>query len=88
MRSIYADRCALVHKQGACYQCEALRDECPPERRGDPPVALSGDDAEQQFASRLRIASEADLVGGPTARLHRLLLTVLDDRQQELAKNR
>lgn len=87
MRSTYDNRCALVRKQGACYQCSALREECPSERRGDAPVPLAGDTSEQRFVTRLRIVADADLTAGSTADLHRLLLTVLDERQQGRAKD-
>ena len=68
MTDTFDGLCALVNKQGACHQCSELREISPPDRRGDAPPEL-GD-----MRRRLAIVREADVVAGPTARLHALML--------------
>jgi RNA polymerase sigma-70 factor (ECF subfamily) len=69
MTDAFDGLCALVNKGGACHQCSELREVSPPDRRGDAPPDLSGD-----LKRRLAIVRDADAVGGPTARLHKLML--------------
>jgi RNA polymerase sigma-70 factor (ECF subfamily) len=41
MKSRFDGYCALVNKTGVCYQCAALRDVCPADRRGPAPEPLA-----------------------------------------------
>jgi RNA polymerase sigma-70 factor (ECF subfamily) len=67
--------CALIGKQGVCWQCRKLREFAPEERRGPdliqiqvgPGVAVTADSL---LDARLAIVRDADLVGGPTHALH------------------
>ena len=86
MRDTYEMRCALVNKEGVCYQCKHLRDEIPEPRRGPPPEMVTGDDPDARYRTRLRVVQDADLAAGATANLHDLLLRVLDGRQQQRAQ--
>ncbi|HEV7554627.1 MAG TPA: RNA polymerase sigma factor [Kofleriaceae bacterium] len=68
MMAAFDDLCALVNKRGACHQCKTLRDASPADRQGDEPPELV------EFSRRLAVVRDANVVDGPTARLHALML--------------
>lgn len=74
MREGFEGLCALVNKQGACWQCKSLRQLYPPAKRGPDLPALSDAqaDAEAQYRWRLKIVCEADVDRGRTQALHDL----------------
>ncbi len=80
MQRSFDGLCAIVAKQGVCYQCSGLRDTFPAAQRGPsvPGLGTEDDDAEQRYRHRLNVVSEADLDGGSTARLHEMLFRVID----------
>ena len=87
MMSRYDRLCALVGKQGVCYQCEALREGAHPERRGpDPRNVLGTADAprEEKWQQRMAIVREAPLGEGVSARLHDKFLRYVDDLEENL----
>ena len=67
MQQQYEGMCALVNKQGICYQCAALREGFPEQRRDRWPL-----DDEQPLAFDLRVnmVREADIDCGKTQLLH------------------
>ena len=88
MMDRYDRLCALVGKQGVCYQCEALRQGAHPERRGpDPRGVLGAEDAprEEKWQHRMAIVREAPLGEGVSARLHDKFLRYVDDFEASLA---
>ena len=88
MMDRYDRLCALVGKQGVCYQCEALRQGAHPERRGpDPRGVLGAEDAprEEKWQHRMAIVREAPLGEGVSARLHDKFLKYVDDFEASLA---
>ena len=87
MMGRYDRLCALVGKQGVCYQCEALRQGAHPERRGpDPRGVLGAEDAprEEKWQQRMAIVREAPLGEGVSARLHDKFLRYVDDFEENL----
>ncbi len=81
MKSRFEGYCALVGKQGVCYQCAALRDHCPEERRGDAPQAIAAAEAsaDDKLRHRLRVVRDADLEGGSGHEVHELLFRFMSD---------
>ena len=74
MQDAFEQLCSLIGKQGACYQCRQLRELTPEGKRGDD-LERIGDEhaaAEQLLEERLTIVREADLLGGPSNKLHDL----------------
>lgn len=71
--------CALVSKQGACYQCNVLRDAAPPRRRGEPvqPIGEADQTAEERLKVRLQIAREARLDTGRSRLLHAIIFRLM-----------
>jgi RNA polymerase sigma-70 factor (ECF subfamily) len=75
MTSSYDGLCALINKEGVCYQCKGLRDVAPPQHCGDdlvqievaPGIAIT---SESLFDARLGIVRTADLENGRTSALH------------------
>jgi len=67
--------CALVSKEGVCYQCNNLREYCAEERRGPAitPIAAVDDAAETKLDRRLQLVREADLEAGPGHEIHAYL---------------
>jgi RNA polymerase sigma-70 factor (ECF subfamily) len=71
----FENLCALIGKQGVCWQCRKLREFAPADRRGSdliqiqvgPGIAVS---AESLLDARLTIVRDADLESGPTHTLH------------------
>lgn len=75
MQEIFDGLCALVKKQGACYQCSGLRENTPKERRG-PAVPEIGDPEQshgERYRVRVHIMRNADLEGGRSRLLHDLV---------------
>ncbi|HEY8080030.1 MAG TPA: sigma-70 family RNA polymerase sigma factor [Labilithrix sp.] len=68
----YEGLCALVNKNGVCYQCRELRDLAPPGARG-PEVPSFGDAPEEKMRRRLAIVRDAPLASGATRALHDLV---------------
>lgn len=66
--------CALIGKQGACHQCRQLRDLTPEAKRGDDleQIGKETDNREQKLEARLGIVRDADLLGGPSSKVHDL----------------
>lgn len=75
MQARFEGYCALIGKQGVCYQCAALREVCPEPRRGPVPARIADDDtsAGEKLRRRLVVVREAELEGGPGHALHDLL---------------
>lgn len=67
MRHTYEGLCALVNKQGVCYQCKGLREGFPESRRGQ---SLDGLDDGLDFEVRLHWVKQANLVNGKTQAMH------------------
>jgi len=64
MQHTYEGLCALVNKEGVCWQCAGLREAAPESRRGpEPPEAVD-------WSDRLHIVREAALDRGTTHNLH------------------
>lgn len=61
MTVVFDGLCALVGKQGACWQCSGLRDALPGDKRGKPvaPLCAPGAGAEERLERRLKVAREA-----------------------------
>jgi RNA polymerase sigma-70 factor, ECF subfamily len=73
MQHAFDGLCALVNKQGTCYQCDVLREATPPDRRGEDPAAL----APLPYDARLKVVREADLGFGTSHKLHDALLVLM-----------
>ncbi|MGH1345804.1 MAG: RNA polymerase sigma factor [Nannocystales bacterium] len=71
MQDKFEGLCTLVNKQGACWQCESLRDSAPPAKRGPvlPVLSVSGN-PHNQYQRRLQIVRAADTDQGRTQALH------------------
>lgn len=79
MVRIFDGLCALVSKQGACYQCDVLREAAPVERRGEPvfPIGKEGESREARLDKRLAIARAANLDTGESRLLHDVILRMM-----------
>ncbi|MCC6998937.1 MAG: RNA polymerase sigma factor [Deltaproteobacteria bacterium] len=78
MERSFEGLCALVNKQGVCYQCSGLRDAIPdPGRQGQPaPEPLS-------LARRLEVVRECDVDAGRAQALHDLFWRRIADQERE-----
>lgn len=84
MEQTYEGLCALVNKNGVCYQCKQLRDITPEGERG-PPVPAIGNDVEsppERLRHRLRIVRDAPLASGTSRPLHDLIFRRIDAAEQ------
>ncbi|MBI3563070.1 MAG: RNA polymerase sigma factor [Gammaproteobacteria bacterium] len=82
MMDRYDRLCALVGKQGVCYQCEALRQGASPQRRGPEPRGVLGAQSaprEEKWQQRMTIVRQAPLGEGVSTRLHDKILRSVDD---------
>ncbi|MGB8836219.1 MAG: RNA polymerase sigma factor [Candidatus Acidiferrales bacterium] len=87
MTADYEGLCALINKEGLCYQCSGLREVVPDGHRGAdlveievaPGVAMN---AENLFDARLGIVRDADLETGRTRVLHDAFYSSLDKREE------
>ena len=61
MKETFEGTCALVGKQGVCWQCDGLRQVLPEDRRGAPvqPIGGPDDDRDGVYRRRLAIVREA-----------------------------
>ncbi len=87
MMQRYDRLCALVGKQGVCYQCEGLRAGAHEDRRGpDPRTALGAPDAsrDEKWKTRLAIVRDAPLGEGPAASLHAKFLHYVEELEASL----
>jgi RNA polymerase sigma-70 factor (ECF subfamily) len=88
MEASYEGLCALVNKNGACYQCKELRDLTPDAERGPAVPNLDADTEapNDRFRHRLRIVREAPLVNGRSRALHDLISRRIDAAEQSRAR--
>jgi RNA polymerase sigma-70 factor (ECF subfamily) len=77
MQASYDGLCALVNKEGACWQCSGLREVTPEGRRG-PAVPARVD-----WAERLRIVREAALGPERSRRMHDVFFRRTEVQEQE-----
>ncbi|MBK7584161.1 MAG: RNA polymerase sigma factor [Myxococcales bacterium] len=76
MQHSYEGLCALVNKQGACWQCAGLREVSPPGKQGEPaPDTLL-------WPRRLEIVREAALGTGMTAALHEVFFRRTEEQEE------
>ena len=75
MQERFEGLCALINKNGACYQCEGLRDATPAERRGPsiPDLGGPGAGAEESYRVRLSVIQGADVDRGASQSFHDLV---------------
>lgn len=66
MTEAFEGLCALVNKQGVCYQCKGLREATPEPRRGPPVPAVDS------FLKRIEAARGADIDAGASQAMHDL----------------
>jgi RNA polymerase sigma-70 factor (ECF subfamily) len=87
MEDTYEGLCALVNKNGVCYQCVQLRDLAPEAERGPPVPTLGSPDEppKERFRHRLRIVRDAPLAAGTSKPLHDLIFRRIDAAEQARA---
>ena len=86
----YDALCALVNKEGVCYQCEGLRQGAHITRRGPEAAGRLGDETrarEDKYRKRLRIVRDANIDSGTSQRLHDLLWEQLDRIEKQRPQN-
>lgn len=78
MEEAYEGLCALIGKNGVCYQCQKLRDLVPEARRGPAPEPLAPESAPAgvKLKRRLAVVRDADLENAPA---HRVLLRFMTE---------
>lgn len=77
MQQRFEGLCALVNKQGACWQCAGLREVAPEDRRGPaPPTTLD-------WPRRLAVVREAALDRGRSQSLHDVFFRHTETQEQE-----
>ena len=81
MQTTYAGLCALVNKQGVCWQCSGLR-AAMPEGRGGPEAPDAVD-----WKRRLTIVREADLDRGAAQALHDVFFRHTETQEQNRLGN-
>lgn len=77
MQHTYNGLCALVNKEGVCWQCAGLREAAPESKRG--PEAPASID----WAERLRIVREAALDRGTSHHLHDVFFRWTEEQEAE-----
>jgi RNA polymerase sigma-70 factor (ECF subfamily) len=85
MEKSFEGLCALINKQGTCYQCNVLRDAAPEPNRGEPvqPLAPEAAPAAEKLDARLRVVREADLAHGRSHALHDVILRMMTRMVEE-----
>lgn len=77
MTRTYEGLCALVNKEGVCWQCKGLRDVAAEGQKGEPaPESLS-------WPRRLQVVREAKLDAGASRCLHDVFFRQTEDQEQE-----
>jgi RNA polymerase sigma-70 factor (ECF subfamily) len=77
MQARYEGLCALVHKEGACWQCAGLREGSPETRRGpDVPDKLD-------WTERLQTVRDAALDAGGSHAMHDLFFRRTLEQEEE-----
>lgn len=79
MQSMFRELCALVGKQGVCYQCDTMRNEVPEARRGPPVVQLRLDDDAAAFDERVQRIRAVEFGGGAGWSIHGFLLRYMSE---------
>jgi RNA polymerase sigma-70 factor, ECF subfamily len=87
MTGDYEGLCALINKEGVCYQCKGLREFGEEAHRGAdlvqievaPGLAVS---PENLFDARLTIVRDADLADGRTRTMHDMFFASLTQREE------
>lgn len=77
----FDDRCALVKKEGVCWQCRGLQTHLPAERRGpevEPLRESDTDDSEVLFARRLAVIRDVEGGEKSSQQLHDYFLRFMD----------
>lgn len=84
MIAAFTDLCALLGKQGMCYQCREIRSRTAPEKRADDlkQIGVVGDIPDVAFQARLEIVREADLADGQSAAWHDLLFRFMAEVEE------
>lgn len=77
MQKTYEGLCALVNKEGICWQCSGLRDAAPEGRKG-PDVPTSVD-----WAGRLRLVRMAALSERKAGAMHDVFFRLTETQEQE-----
>ncbi|MCA9693463.1 MAG: sigma-70 family RNA polymerase sigma factor [Nannocystaceae bacterium] len=80
MRAVYEGMCALVGKQGVCYQCAKLREYIPEGHRGRPVEPIADDDErpDRKLTRRLAVIRDLDLDVGQSP-VHDLLYRYMSE---------
>ncbi len=84
---IYEQRCELVNKSGACWQCSEINDFIRPARDGKQQLvqlqlrreAKKGASKERLLDLRTELVKGVDSLGSPGAALHEYLLTLIPE---------
>ncbi len=74
--------CALVNKQGVCWQCEGLRAAMPEPMRGEPTPPVPGNTPEQRYSARLSMVAAANLDTGISQALHDVFFRAIDHQEE------
>ena len=74
--------CALVNKEGVCWQCEGLRAAMPEPLKGPPAPPIRGATPEARYAARAALARAATADAGVSQALHDVFAHAID-RQEE-----
>jgi RNA polymerase sigma-70 factor (ECF subfamily) len=88
MASAFENLCALVGKQGVCWQCRKLREFAPEARRGPDLILIQGGPClaaspDTLLDARLAIVRDADLEHGRTRSLHDWFFRATADLAEE-----
>jgi RNA polymerase sigma-70 factor (ECF subfamily) len=85
MEKSFEGLCALINKQGTCYQCNVLREAAPEPRRGEPVQPLTPPETSPagKLDARLRVVRDADLAHGKSHGLHDVILRLMTRMAEE-----
>lgn len=83
LQTKFENRCALINKTGACYQCAQLNDYFEENKTAEAKIAglpLHPEyTADENFESRIHLIKQIDPVNGNGAPLHETLLQILQE---------
>lgn len=83
MNERFEGLCALINKQGACWQCEGLGDMHPAGKRGVATPELSVTEDSDAYRVRLAIVRDADVDRGRAQAFHDLTWLRMSATEQE-----